>query len=67
MEKNLIGLCELNKIGILNLYNRYQNKYPAIKRHAENILNSRPSKIQYCNAQNLSLITGIPLNEIIEN
>lgn len=65
MERDLKGLCELNKDGVLNLYNRYQNKIPAIKRHAENILNNRDSKIQYSNALNLSLIKRIPLNEII--
>lgn len=67
MKKDLKGLCELNKKGILKLYYSYRNQIPAIKRHAENILNNRDSKIQYGNALNLREITGVPLNEIIEN
>lgn len=66
MKIEIQGLCELNKKGILKLYNRYGNQIPAIKRHAENILNNKQSKIQYCNALNLSEILKIDLDEIIE-
>ena len=58
------GLCELNHKGILKHYYR-SNPNPAIKRHAENILNNRKSKIQYGNALYLSTELNIPLNEII--
>jgi|APAga8741244001_1050109.scaffolds.fasta_scaffold02395_7 hypothetical protein len=66
MNKELKGLCEINKKGILKLYNHYQNQIPAIKRHAENILNKRDSKIQYSTALYLSSSIGIDLDEIIE-
>jgi hypothetical protein len=67
MKTDLKGLCKLNKKGILRLYGIYQDQIPLIKRHAENILNNRDSKIQYGNAIYLSSIIGIDLNEIIES
>lgn len=65
MEKEIKGLCEPNKPGILKNYLLYPH-IPALKRYRKYILNNQDFKIQYGNALNLYSTTEIPLYEIIK-
>lgn len=61
----LIGLCDVNVLGLLDLYYNHSISSPAIRRHVKEIENNEPSQMEFGNANQLSEAAGIPINKIV--